>query len=349
MSDLLQRLLAERPHLLADGATGTNLFDAGLATGEAPEMWNFEHPERIEALHQSMVDAGADIILTNTFGGSRYRLKLHKAQDRVEEINRRAVEIARKVADRAGRPVVVAGSIGPTGELFEPLGPLTHAEGVAAFAEQARALASAGADLLWIETMSSKDEVRAAAEGAASTGMPYVCTLSFDTNGRTMMGLMPGEHAQLCHELTPRPVGYGANCGVGAAELIAAVVNMSGSAEAGDVIVAKGNCGIPYYHEGKIRYDGTPELMAEYARMARDAGARIIGGCCGTSPTHLKAMREALDSYVPGAKPTLEEIVGRLGQISLGANQQASGIPTPTNTRENRRRRRESASGDGAF
>ena len=349
MSDLLQRLLAERPHLLADGATGTNLFDAGLATGEAPEMWNFEHPERIEALHQSMVDAGADIILTNTFGGSRYRLKLHKAQDRVEEINRRAVEIARKVADRAGRPVVVAGSIGPTGELFEPLGPLTHAEGVAAFAEQARALASAGADLLWIETMSSKDEVRAAAEGAASTGMPYVCTLSFDTNGRTMMGLMPGEHAQLCHELTPRPVGYGANCGVGAAELIAAVVNMSGSAETGDVIVAKGNCGIPYYHEGKIRYDGTPELMAEYARMARDAGARIIGGCCGTSPTHLKAMREALDSYVPGAKPTLEEIVGRLGQISLGANQQASGIPTPTNTRESRRRRRESASGDGAF
>jgi 5-methyltetrahydrofolate--homocysteine methyltransferase len=349
MSDLLQRLLAERPHLLADGATGTNLFDAGLATGEAPEMWNFEHPERIEALHQSMVDAGADIILTNTFGGSRYRLKLHKAQDRVEEINRRAVEIARKVADRAGRPVVVAGSIGPTGELFEPLGPLTHAEGVAAFAEQARALASAGADVLWIETMSSKDEVRAAAEGAASTGMPYVCTLSFDTNGRTMMGLMPGEHAQLCHELTPRPVGYGANCGVGAAELIAAVVNMSGSAEAGDVIVAKGNCGIPYYHEGKIRYDGTPELMAEYARMARDAGARIIGGCCGTSPTHLKAMREALDSYVPGAKPTLEEIVGRLGQISLGANQQASGIPTPTNTRESRRRRREGAAGDGAF
>lgn len=349
MSDLLQRLLAERPHLLADGATGTNLFDAGLATGEAPEMWNFEHPERIEALHQSMVDAGADIILTNTFGGSRYRLKLHKAQDRVEEINRRAVEIARKVADRAGRPVVVAGSIGPTGELFEPLGPLTHAEGVAAFAEQARALASAGADVLWIETMSSKDEVRAAAEGAASTGMPYVCTLSFDTNGRTMMGLMPGEHAQLCHELTPRPVGYGANCGVGAAELIAAVVNMSGSAEAGDVIVAKGNCGIPYYHEGKIRYDGTPELMAEYARMARDAGARIIGGCCGTSPTHLRAMREALDNYVPASKPTLDEIVGRLGQISLGANQQASGIQAPSNTRESRRRRRESASGEGAF
>jgi 5-methyltetrahydrofolate--homocysteine methyltransferase len=351
MSDLLQRLLAERPHLLADGATGTNLFEAGLATGEAPEMWNFEHPERIEALHQSMVDAGADIILTNTFGGSRYRLKLHKAQDRVAEINRRAVEIARKVADRAGRPVVVAASIGPTGELFEPLGPLTHAEGVAAFAEQARAQAEAGADLLWIETMSSKDEVRAAAEGAASTGLPYVCTLSFDTNGRTMMGLMPGEHTQLCHELSPRPIGYGANCGVGAAELVAAVVNMSGSAEPGDVIVAKGNCGIPYYVEGKIRYDGTPELMADYARLARDAGARIVGGCCGTSPAHLKAMRDALDNYVPGPKPTLEEIVNRLGQISRGANQQASGIPAPADGgREGRRRRRrEGAPGEGAF
>jgi len=352
MSDLLQRLLAERPHLLADGATGTNLFEAGLATGEAPEMWNFEHPEKIEALHQSMVDAGADIILTNSFGGSRYRLKLHKAQDRVAEINRRAVEIARKVADRAGRPVVVAASIGPTGELFEPLGPLTHADGVAAFAEQARAQAAAGADVLWIETMSSKDEVRAAAEGAASTGLPYVCTLSFDTNGRTMMGLMPGEHAQLCHEMNPRPIAYGANCGVGAAELIAAIVNMSGSAEPGDVIVAKGNCGIPYYHEGKIRYDGTPELMADYVRLARDAGARIIGGCCGTSPTHLAAMREALDHYVPGPKPTLEEIVKRLGQISLGANQQASGIPAPTDAGEGRRRgrrRREGAPGEGAF
>ncbi|HWA44468.1 MAG TPA: betaine--homocysteine S-methyltransferase [Hypericibacter adhaerens] len=352
MSDLLQRLLAERPYLLADGATGTNLFEAGLATGEAPEMWNFEHPERIEALHQGMVDAGADIILTNSFGGSRYRLKLHKAQDRVAEINRRAVEIARKVADRAGRPVVVAASIGPTGELFEPLGPLTHAEGVAAFAEQARAQAEAGADVLWIETMSSKDEIRAAAEGAASTGLPYVCTLSFDTNGRTMMGLMPGEHAQLCHGLHPRPLAYGANCGVGAAELVAAIVNMSGAAESSDIIVAKGDCGIPYYVDGKIRYDGTPELMADYARLARDAGARIIGGCCGTSPAHLRSMREALENHTPGPKPTLEEIVHRLGQISLGANQQASGIPAPTDAGEGRRRgrrRREGASGEGAF
>jgi 5-methyltetrahydrofolate--homocysteine methyltransferase len=353
MSDLLQRLLAERPYLLADGAMGTNLFEAGLATGEAPELWNFEHPERIGALHRAMVEAGADIILTNSFGGSRHRLKLHKSQDRVAEINGRAAEIARQVADRAGRPVAVAGSMGPTGELFEPLGPLTHAEGVATFAEQARALAAAGVDLLWIETMSSKDEVRAAAEGAATTGLPYVCTLSFDTNGRTMMGVTPAEHAQLCHELSPRPLAYGANCGVGAAELVAAIVNMSAAAESGDVIVAKGNCGIPYYVEGKIRYDGTPELMADYARLARDAGARIIGGCCGTTPRHLAAMREALAKHQPGPKPTLEEIVRRLGQISIGAEQQGSGIPAPADAgegkRRGRRRREDAAPGDGAF
>lgn len=353
MSDLLQRLLAERPFLLADGATGTNLFEAGLATGEAPELWNFDHPERIEALHQGMVEAGADIILTNSFGGSRHRLKLHKFQDRVAEINGRAAEIARRVADRAGRPVVVAGSMGPTGELFEPLGPLTHADGVAAFAEQAKALAATGVDLLWIETMSSKDEVRAAIEGAASTGLPYACTLSFDTNGRTMMGVTPAEHAQLCHEMSPRPLAYGANCGVGAAELVAAIVNMSGSAESGDVIVAKGNCGIPYYVDGKIRYDGTPELMADYARLARDAGARIIGGCCGTTARHLAAMREALAGHRQGPKPTLEEIVRRLGRISTGAEQQGSGIPAPVDAGEGRRRgrrRREGAApSDGAF
>ena len=329
MSDRLARLLASRPFLLADGATGTNLFEAGLQAGDAPELWNIDHPERIEALHQGMLDAGADIILTNSFGGTRYRLKLHKAQDRVAEINGAAAQIARRMADAhaaaTGREIVVAGSIGPTGELFEPLGPLTIADGTEAFAEQARALADNGVDVLWVETMSSKDELQAAVAGAGSTGLPVVSTLSFDTNGRTMMGVTPAEVATLCHHLHPRPLAYGANCGVGAAELVAAVVNMSTGAEAGDVIVAKANCGIPYFEGSEIRYDGTPELMADYARMALDAGARIIGGCCGTSPTHLKAMRAALDSYSPGEKPSMQDIVARLGQISTGAERQATG------------------------
>src|ERR1700741_3450400 len=182
-SNRLARLLAERPYLLADGATGTNLFDMGLASGDAPELWNVEHVDRIESLHRGMIAAGADIVLTNSFGGSRYRLKLHKAENRVAELNELAARIARRIADeegaRLGREIVVAGDIGPTGELFEPLGPLTIAEGAAAFAEQAHALAKGGADVIWIETMSSKDELAAAVQGAGGAGLPVVCTLTF--------------------------------------------------------------------------------------------------------------------------------------------------------------------------
>jgi len=330
MSDRLARLLAERPYLLADGATGTNLFDAGLASGDAPELWNVEHPERIEALHRDMIAAGADIILTNSFGGSRYRLKLHKAETRVAELNELAAGIARRIADeilaRTGREIVVAGDIGPSGELFEPLGPLTIAEGTEAFAEQAMALARGGADIMWVETMSSKDELAAAVAGAGRTGLPVVCTLTFDTNGRTMMGVTPAEVAILCREqLQPRPVAYGANCGTGPAELVATLVNMAGMTGPNDVIVAKGNCGVPYYVDGKIKYDGTPELMSEYARLARDAGARIIGGCCGTSPQHLAAIRAALDGHQPGVKPDLATITAKLGKISAGAEHQICG------------------------
>jgi 5-methyltetrahydrofolate--homocysteine methyltransferase len=354
MSDLLQRLLAARPYLVADGATGTNLFQAGLATGEAPEVWNFEHPDRIEALHRSMVEAGADIILTNSFGGSRHRLKLHKWQDRVREVNLRAAQLARNVADRAGRPVVVAGSMGPTGELFQPLGALGYEEGVEAFTEQAKALAEGGVDLLWIETMSAKEEVSAAVAGAQAAGLPYVSTVSFDTNGRSMMGVTPAEHARLCHGFSPRPLAIGANCGVGAAELVIALLNMTTATEPDEVIVAKGNCGIPYYLEGQIRYDGTPALMADYARLARDVGARIIGGCCGTSPAHLAAIRQALETHAPGARPTPEEIVRRLGPVSTGSMQQAMGIEAPSGEgaeggRRRGRRRREGASESGAF
>lgn len=361
MSDRLHRLLSERPWLLADGATGTNLFEAGLKTGDAPELWNFKHPDRIESLHRSMAEAGSDIVLTNSFGGSRHRLKLHKWEDRVQAVNETAAKICRSVADaegaRQGREIVVAGSIGPTGELFEPLGPLTVAEGAEAFAEQARALAAGGVDVLWIETMSSKDELSAAVAGAATTGLPIVTTFSFDTNGRTMMGVTPAEAVQLFHSLQPRPIAYGANCGVGAAELVTAVLNMTGAAEPGDVIVAKGNCGIPYYVEGRIQYDGTPELMADYARLARDVGARIIGGCCGTSPAHIRAMRAALESHQPAAeRPDLATVIDRLGQVSIGAEQQFAllrcGVAAAAETGEaagRRRGRRRQAGGDAAF
>jgi 5-methyltetrahydrofolate--homocysteine methyltransferase len=185
--------------------------------------------------------------------------------------------------------------------------------------------------------MSSKDELRAAAAGAATTGLPIVTTLTFDTNGSTMMGVKPAEVASFCqHDLHPAPVAYGANCGVGPSELVATLVNLISAAGPNDIIVAKSNCGVPYFDNGKIRYDGTPELMARYARFARDAGARIIGGCCGTTPEHLASIRAALDGYEPGTKPTMEQIVTELGKISAGA---AGIVPHAANSDAGRRRR----------
>ncbi|MGQ0485530.1 MAG: betaine--homocysteine S-methyltransferase [Hyphomicrobiales bacterium] len=327
--------LNSRPWLLADGATGTNYFQMGLVSGDAPEMWNFEHPERVRALHRQFIEAGADIILTNSFGGNRHRLKLHNAQDRVREINIAAARIARAEADGAGRPVYVGGSIGPTGEIFEPVGTLTHEEGVAAFAEQALALAAGGVDVLWIETMSSEEELRAAVEGASQAGLPIVTTMSFDTNGRTMMGLTPKAFGALAASLATQPVAIGANCGVGASELIATVLGIT-AARPDAAVVAKGNCGIPQYVDGHIHYTGTPDLMADYARIALDAGARIIGGCCGTSPEHLAAMRQSLESYTKGERPTVELIEKRLGPVS----ELAKGIDTAAAGAARRERRR---------
>ena len=293
MSNLLASLLESKPFLLADGATGTNLFAMGLPTGGAPELWNVEAPDKVGRLHQSFIDAGSDLVLTNSFGGNRCRLKLHESENRVAELNRTAAEIARRTVDRCGRPVVVAGSMGPTGELFAPLGSLTHAEGEAIFAEQAQALAEGGVDVLWIETMSSKEELEAALGGGRVTGLPLVCTLSFDTNGRTMMGLSPAELAKMCREATEPPLAFGANCGVGAPDLLAGLLSIDKEALDDAVVVAKANCGIPVFQNGDICYTGTPELMADYARLAFDAGARIIGGCCGTTPAHIAAMRAA--------------------------------------------------------
>ena len=325
MPNRLQHLLETRPWLLADGATGTNYFAAGLETGDAPELWNIDHPERVSALHEAFIAAGSDILLTNSFGGTRHRLKLHNAQDRVAEINRAAAAIARRAADSSGREVVVAGSMGPTGEILAPIGELSEEDAADAFAEQGAALAEGGADVLWIETMSSEEELRAAIKGAERAGLAYVCTLSFDTNGRTMMGVTPGRVARMMQELSPAPLAYGGNCGTGASELMAALLNMSESAEPGDVLVAKSNCGIPEYVDGHIHYSGTPELMADYARLCRDAGVRVIGGCCGTTAEHVAAMHAALQEHEPGARPDTAAIVARLGEISAGAEKQLAG------------------------
>jgi methionine synthase I (cobalamin-dependent) len=323
MTDRFASLLAERSWLLADGATGSNLFELGLQSGDAPELWNSDHPERVAQLQRAFVEAGADIILTNSFGGTRHRLKLHRAEDRVAELNEKAARIARAEADGADRVVLVAGSMGPTGEILEPLGPLSPDDARAAFAEQAVALARGGADLLWIETMSSIEETEAAIAGAQSTGLPVVATLSFDTNGRTMMGITPSELAGLHrgHNLA----ACGSNCGTGPAELVACILNLATASDSSAVLVAKANCGIPQFVDGEIRFNGTPELMAQYACLALDSGARIIGGCCGTTPEHVRIMRRALESHVRGPKPDLATIESRLGAISSGATAQLRG------------------------
>lgn len=346
MSDLLARLLAERDYLMSDGAIGTNLFLMGLETGEAPELWNADQPAKIRELHDSFVAAGADLLTTNTFGANRYRLKLHNAQDRAHELNYEGVRIAREAADAAGRPVVVAASMGPTGEIFEPVGVVSIEEGEAAFAEQTIAQAEAGADVHWIETISGKEELTAAIRGASVTGLPVVSTMTFDTVGRTMMGLTPEDAVVLKNNLSDEliaagkmgVVAFGANCGVGPGTLVDSILGISRGGAGDQIIVAKGNCGIPAYDDGAIVYSGTPEIMSDYARLARDAGARIVGGCCGTTPMHLKAMVEALKDYTPKAKPSQEAIEAALGPIAAAPPI----LDDRHEQRESRRRRRSS-------
>ncbi len=314
MRTSLESLLASRPVLLADGATGTNLFNMGLTSGDSPELWNETHRDTIRALHQSFVDAGADIILTNSFGANRRRLMLHNLEDRTRELNRLAGENARAVADAAGRPVVVAGSVGPTGDLFAPLGPLTEDEAVEVFVEQIEGLKEGGVDVIWIETMSALEEIRAAAKAAAQVGMPFTTTASFDTAGKTMMGVAPGALAEFAATLPAGPLAVGGNCGVGASDLLVSVLGMT-DARPDAVIIAKANCGVPVVDGAHVHYSGTPELMADYVRLAVDAGARIIGGCCGTSPEHLAAMRVALDAHHRSARPSVDDIVARIGPL----------------------------------
>lgn len=326
MSNALTKALAEKEWLMADGATGTTLFNMGLTSGDAPELWNVDQPDNIRALYKGAVDAGSDMFLTNTFGGNASRLKLHNAQSRVRELNRVAAELGREVADASGREVIVAGSIGPTGEIMEPMGSLTIASATEMFHEQAEGLKEGGADVLWIETISAPDEYIAAAAAAKLAGMPWVGTMSFDTAGRTMMGTTSAQLAKLVDKLDHKPLAFGANCGVGSSDLLRTVLGFA--AQGTEIpIIAKGNAGIPKYVDGHIHYDGTPEIMADYAVLARDCGAQIIGGCCGTLPEHLAAMREALETRPKGPRPSLDEIASRLGAFSSASD--GTGDDTP--------------------
>jgi len=352
MANRFLDLLARGAPIVADGGMGTMLMEAGLLFGDPPEQWNVlpDKQQHIRAVHRGYLDAGAQIILTNSFGGSPFRLKLHNLQDQVFELNRAAAELART---EAGTSVVVAGSLGPSGELFEPMGALTYAAAVAGFAAQAAGLAAGGADVLWVETMSDLNEVRAAVAGArqAAPDLPVVATMTFDTRGFTMMGVSPADAVAALSELGL--AAFGGNCGNGADEIEGVIYGMRQAIEARGFgleasgqesattsrksqassfpLVAKSNAGVPEVVDGRAVYSGTPEIMGSYARRVRALGATIIGACCGSTPAHVRAIADALHKL-----PALE-----LAEIELASAPAQRQSPNLTRrAREDRRARR---------
>ncbi|MBI00001.1 MAG: methionine synthase I [Acidimicrobiaceae bacterium] len=293
----LEETLRTSEYLVLDGAMGTQLFNVGLTSGDPPEIWNVQYPERVQAIHRAYIEAGSDVILTNSFGGNRHRLKLHDLHERVRKLNAAAANNARAAADEVERPVLVAGSMGPTGELIEPLGQLSSSEATEAFAEQAAGLADGGADILWLETMSALPEIEAGVLGALSeTDLPIVATLSFDTAGHTMMGVSGEEAGSRLAELGVAAIG--ANCGANLADTEAAAAAIR--AACGDIpVVSKANAGIPVWKGDVLDYDATPEVLAAHAYRLRDAGIALIGACCGSTPDHIAHIRGVLDGDLP--------------------------------------------------
>lgn len=313
--NIIEELIAERHTLMIDGAMGTELFARGLTAGDPPELWNIEQPDKIIEIHQNYVNAGSDIILTNSFGGTAFRLKLHKLDNRVFELNKAAAMVARGVVDESGRRVIVAGSMGPSGELLEPMGEMTPETAAAAFAAQAEGLAAGGADVLWIETMSSLEEIEAAIAGARQvTDLPVAATLSYDTAGRTMMGVTGTQAAERLVSLGVAAVG--ANCGNNVADTEAAVREIK--AGAGDVpVIVKANAGVPEFKGDALVYSGSAEVMGAHVKRMMSEEIEIIGGCCGTSTQHLIYMRGVIDGAIeapdipaPGGLPREEGEVG---------------------------------------
>lgn len=291
MSALLDAL--DDGPLLGDGAMGTMLQDLGNDEGGAPELWNVERIDVVEGVLEGYAAAGSRLITTNTFGGTRARLQMHGLEDRVEELNQAAAELARRVADR--HPVTfVLGDIGPSGELMEPMGDLTIDSAAEMFGEQIRGLVAGGVDGILIETMSDLSEVEAAVTAARkeAPGLPVLATLSFDTNLRTMMGVSPAMAVQAMADMGVDVIG--ANCGRGLDEMRIIAAQLA-EAGAGRVrLMVQSNAGLPKLQGDSFVFDGTPEEMAGYAVEMRDLGFTVIGACCGSTPAHIGAMREAL-------------------------------------------------------
>lgn len=291
MNRLAALLGADRPVLL-DGAMGTLLQDAGLEDGAPGELWNLENPDAVRAAHAEYAEAGARILTTNTFGGTRPRLDMHGLGDRVGEVNRTAAQLARSVADERG--LLVAGDLGPTGELLAPLGTMTPEEAQALFAEQLAALVEGGIDLVLVETLSDLGEADAALAAAreVAPGLPVVVTMSFDTNVRTMMGVRPAD--AVVHLAAAGADAVGANCGRGPAEMELIAAEMVGARSGDLLLVAQSNAGLPQVVGDHFEYDATPGDLGAHSSRLAGLGIDLVGGCCGSTPAHIAAVRAAL-------------------------------------------------------
>ncbi len=289
--NILERVKQGLP-IVADGSTGAILHGMGLVAGEPPERWVIENPDGIRALQSGYVKAGSEMLLSCTFGATRPRLELHNLGDSVAAVNTRAVELAREVG---GEDVYVAGDIGPLGVFLAPLGTLSVEAATDIFAEQAAVLSAAGADLIYIETMSDLGEMRAAIAGARrATDLPIFATMSFDAGGRTNMGVSPAQFAEAMLELGVD--AFGANCGKSLAENVTAVAAIREAAPDA-VLIAKPNAGLPRLEGDETVFDTTPAEMAESAREFLKLGVRVLGGCCGSSYEHIKAIAELVRGW----------------------------------------------------
>jgi len=275
--------------VLADGAMGTSLFAEGLQFGDPPEVWNLTHPDVVRRIHRSYLAAGSQILMTNTFGGNRKRLALHGHERRVAELNRTAAILLRSEVQAAGGQALVAGDIGPSGEIMAPIGTLDEADAIDVFAEQAAALVAGWVDLIWIETMSDLAEMKAAIDGVRRVApeIPLVTTMTFDTRGHTMMGVSPERAAKAM--LSWGADAIGGNCGNGPDELIPVMEKMRAVAPEAR-LVAKSNAGMPELVDMKAVYRSDPQDFADEVARMRAAGATIVGGCCGTTAAHLAAI-----------------------------------------------------------
>ncbi len=301
MASRLTELIAKKRLLIVDGAMGTMLQSAGLGLGECPELWNIEHAESVQDIHEDYLKAGADIIVTNTFGGSPEKLKMFGLQERTEEINRAGAELAAKARGACGRskPALIFGSVGPTGELLEPLGTATPQSLLEQFAVQIRALVEGGVDAIIVETMISPEEAILAARAAKSVlqSLPVIVNLTYEPTPhgpRTMMGTSPERFVKMLADQNISVDGVGTNCGTGADDMVSVVAALRGCTRM--PIVAYPNAGMPRMQDSVAVYDEAPDEFAEKTAKLADAGAAMVGGCCGTTPEHINQLSRRLSN-----------------------------------------------------